>query len=336
VQKIFLAFLLIISLLLSDRVIAATFKTEPRRYFKSYEQIGSWPYNIVVQLLGSTTYPDLFYKNTIPFGVCTGVLVSPNGCVLTAGHCYDNIGGDGIVKVRMFSTKYNEIVASGKVVGGENVNGDCSTKDYLVIKLDTSDSIVNETLKGMRYPELPKQIDKSKYSTLMSVGFGSLRVLSDQDIDLTIDKAIAYTKNFIKKNSPDADLRKETRDSIRSKIEQNVIQSDNRTILDIVNEKFTEEGRIPLTPDVNNAKIDSNCKFSEISTNKADYKLSTSCMTWSGDSGGPIIAKTNTGNYAVIGVLSCDVRTINMKKGGSWYVEPDAYYDKLMDCINSK
>lgn len=343
-------FLILISLFINVSAFSAsTYNIDARRYPTGYDVIGSWPYNVIVQFIKTdSTTRDLFYNNVRPFTFCTGTLMSPN-IIISGAHCFKESYDKGIKDVNfiVYNKTYKEMRMSGTVVYLDKPNGmACEPHDYAIIKLsDNNPQNYKDELAKMRFPKPSKEVFQN--NSVINIGFGALRVLSDQDITHSKEIVTDYLKNLIVKSSvseigkvSDAENYIKNDNVLDSTIDfDKKFFTDGQIklgagILDIINTKMAQEKQRMFSPDSNNAKYDNKCKVTAFYSGANDGQLQTDCMVWSGNSGGPVLINRGGDDYDFVGIMNCSSLSINATKATATVTTAKIYYDTLIEYLS--
>jgi len=247
----------------ADHCTNPTEYTVDERCYVTDAQKKTSPYNAVVALIDDG---DIYCTGTIVQGV--------NGkpYVYTAKHCTDDDNGlvQSTLRIKLQNGKKLSVtknnVGNYDIINDENFSGDWAV--YSINKTDVP--MVEKTTKikfGIAPYELPYDVK--------SVGYGSLKIMSDKEITKFKDKYIAYLKD-----KEEFDIRGT---EYNYGFDSGGINTSNEYVINFIdnNDDYWET----LDSDDSRLKV-SICKY--LSTGRPK-----GCQIWGGNSGGPIFDDEN-------------------------------------------
>ena len=197
---------------------------------------------------------ELFYS-------CTGQYVAPN-LILTAAHCILNDGGNLYGNINVVTYAGKKCAAQQAFWVGNYLTADNSYPyDFAVLQIEP------ECYSSINYKIEVSDIDKD--IDVYNVGFGSLTILSDNEI-------------------------KKLREKFTS------LPVESRTNAGIVEQEFTSVLGRPIRDvfDNHKLKLDARCSGYR---QQSDNVVYTDCYDWNGNSGSPIVQR---GTNNLIGVMA--------------------------------
>jgi V8-like Glu-specific endopeptidase len=311
----FLLFCIIpINLLASNLLEAVDSCTKPDKYkidkrcYVTEIQKKQKPFNAVV---GIVTGPS-----STPF--CTGTIVEQNDqiYIYTAKHCSD-INEDGISDEELlFKTQNGETFVSDKYkVGVYDIKGDTKLRgDFAIYRIDTGIRDIDELpyvqLTTKKSPSSTEYYDAltpfitSKYKA-KSVGYGILKIMSDEQIQLFKSKYLNYLKKAYEASPEEIQKNK----SIYGFL-------DNGGINVLRDKKYGGNsyviGFLLYLEDLENRYYNDIFQDHDLKISNCEYLSNgkmINCQIWGGNSGGPLFDDSGD----IMGIATRATRTI----GGS-------------------
>ncbi|MBR1380012.1 MAG: hypothetical protein IJ560_00270 [Alphaproteobacteria bacterium] len=307
---------ILISIFITNSAIVTamgdTYMTDHRRYIDDKEWSNA-PYRHVLAIIDS--------KNTV-YGTANMV----NGKILTARHCIDGIKNpyfrafDG---TRFYGDMSGAIMGDYNIGNDDNPDGDWAvipSRDDMHAFIEKNSVSVTDMPPGERNTEL--------------VGFGALKVMSDQEI---VNFKRAYNEYLV-------DLRVNGKDNLHGPMIQNFIAAiDGNSIVDNTNRKYvymnTDTSRTfraniakyaqKYNLDTNMFRDTARLKAGECRVNFTNSNLNhtpNTCQGWHGNSGGGLFSKIGN-KWTLVGMLTRSISIIGGKNhaGHNGFVEPSAF-----------
>ena len=210
-------------------------------------------------------YPQIVHvKAVVSEGLittCTGQYVAPN-IILTAAHCVKDDNGKLYNEIVAVTSDKKECYANKVFSTGKYIeSGRSHSYDFAAFEL-TQPECYSSSYYNI------KESNVNEYLDVYNVGFGSLTILSKEEIETL-------------------------------KAEFDTLKSDEKTNPEIVEEKLSDKLKRPIRDEFDKHKLKKgNCSGRRQSIDEVFF---TDCYAWKGNSGGPIIGINNSN---LIGVMS--------------------------------
>jgi len=223
-----------------------------------------------------TEYPYNLIGRLVTVGTCTAQYVGPD-LILTAKHCI-NPAKDIIILETSRGTTEVRLIQSGANI---------RDKDWALYKIDDH----NFHMAGGWFNISPN----SRASThLRAAGFGSLRVLTDDEIDIILDSMIGI-------------LGSDT--GQQQYASTSTLSPSNAQFIRELQSELARRGVVPIFGDHRRLKSSGICMTSGAADNDM---LLNSCNIWSGNSGGAIWIDA-PGIPTIVGIVSASAYSVGMR-----------------------